>query len=181
MFSSRQTGEYTGSTGLKLSDTNARCLKILGEDWMKRFLIAGFLLIALLVGGPLTYSTMKGYTQWFWRDTHARVFVNGRQISGYVHRSRRQIIVTRRDLTPPRSYWIELKRPSTVRPRYCGSWSAPDFFVFTVGDVNLPCLGLLGPESNSETPEAPDLTPLVNSGNQIEFRTIDFQTIRVVL
>jgi hypothetical protein len=149
---------------------------------MKRFLLASSILIALLIGVPIAYSTMKGYTTWFWRDFHAQVFVDGHQVPGYVHRSGRQIIVTLHDLTEPRSYWIELKDPSTAIPRFCGTWSAPSFFVFSIGDVNLPCLGLLGDESTSETPEAPDWSiPPTKNGAQIEFRTIDFHKIKVVL
>jgi hypothetical protein len=96
------------------------------------------------------YSTAKGYTSWYWRNSHAVVLVDGRQVSGYVHRSVRKIILTRRDLAKPRSYWIDTTPPSTARPHYCGSWSAPNFFVFVVGDLNMPCMGLTGIESTQK-------------------------------
>jgi hypothetical protein len=143
---------------------------------MKKILIIGLVILGILAV-PLFYSTAKGYTQWFWRDPYATVFVDGHQVSGYVHRSGRTAIVTRRDSAQPLSYWIDTTPKSTARLVYCGAWSAPDFFVFAVGDLNMPCMG----GSDSETPEAPDFSaPYTSNGTQIEFRTTDFKTIKVV-
>jgi hypothetical protein len=100
------------------------------------------ILCAAIVGFvavPVTYSTMKGYTAWFWRNPCAQIFVNGRRVPGYVHQSKHVIIVTRGDLAKRHSYWFRLEGQSNTILNYCGSWSAPDFFVFAVGDVNPPC------------------------------------------
>ena len=84
--------------------------------------IAGFVAVSVI------YSTVKGYTTWFWRDPCGQVFVNGQRVPGYVHKSKHVIIVTRSDLEKRRSYWFGLdEHPATIS-NYCGSWSAPDFF-----------------------------------------------------
>jgi hypothetical protein len=131
---------------------------------------------------PAIYSTVKGYTLWFWLNPKAQIFVDGQRVSGYLHKSGKVAIVTRLDLSRPRSYWIGLAGQSTATPAYCGSWSAPDFFVFAVGDVNMPCMGLKGIEANSETPDAPDrCSSHINNSTKIEFRTINGNSIRVML
>jgi hypothetical protein len=141
------------------------------------------LICAALVGFlaiPVIYSTAKGYTVWFWRNPQAQIFVDGQRVSGYLHTSGNVAIVTRLDLSSPRSYWIGLGQ-STGTPAYCGSWFAPRFFVFAVGDVNMPCMGLKGREANSETPDAPDwCMSHINNSTKIEFRTINGKSIRVM-
>jgi hypothetical protein len=130
---------------------------------------------------PAIYSTVKGYTIWFWLNPQAQIFVDGQRVSGYLHKSGKVAIVTRLDLSSPRSYWIGLTGQSTATPAYCGSWSAPDFFVFAVGDVNMPCMGLKGIEANSETPDAPDrCSSHISNSTKIEFRTIDGKSIKVI-
>lgn len=129
----------------------------------------------VFVAIPVVYSTVKGYTTWFWRDPHAQVFVNGQRVPGYVHQSKHAIIVTRGDLAKPRSYWV------TETPHYCGSWAAPDSFVFALGDENMPCLGLMGIEATSETATAPDrCVPVRIQGSTLEFQTIDFKRIKII-
>jgi hypothetical protein len=130
--------------------------------------IIGFLAL------PAIYSTVKGYTIWFWLNPQAQIFVDGQRVSGYLHTSRNVAVVTRLDLSRPRSYWIGLARQFNATPAYCGSWSAPAFFVFAVGDVNMPCMGLKGAEANSETPDAPDrCSSYITNSTKIEFRTIN--------
>jgi hypothetical protein len=147
---------------------------------MKNLLIACAILLGFLAL-PVIYSTAKGYTVWFWRNPHAQILVNGQRVAGYVHHSKHVMIVTRGDLAARRSYWVDVTRP-TALPNDCGAWSAPDFFVFAVGDINMPCLGLLGVETTSETPGAPDWNgPHTSSSTKIEFRTTDGKTIRVVI
>src|SRR5579859_761328 len=134
--------------------------------------IIGFLAL------PVIYSTVKGYTTWFWRDPHGQVFVNGQRVLGYVHQSKRVIIVTRSDLEKRHSYWFGLDEHSATISNYCGSWSAPDFFVFAVGDVNPPCFMIR--EIAYDVEESPQpAVPIVRSGTKLEFYTNDRKLIRV--
>jgi hypothetical protein len=134
--------------------------------------IIGFLAL------PVIYSTVKGYTTWFWRDPHAQLFVNGQRVPGYVHQSKHVIIVTRSDLAKRHSYWFGLDGQSTALSNYCGSWSAPDFFVFVMGDVNPPCFMIREIAYDIEESPQPGV-PIVRHGRMIEFYTNDRKLIRV--
>jgi len=141
-----------------------------------------FLLICVAIVGflavPVVYSSAKGYTTWFWRDPHGQVFVNGQRVPGYVHQSKHVIIVTRTDLAKRHSYWFGLDEQSATISNYCGSWSAPDFFVFVMGDTNPPCFMIR--EIAYDVEESPQpAVPIVRSGAKIEFYTNDRKLIRV--
>jgi hypothetical protein len=126
---------------------------------------------------PVIYSTVKGYTTWFWRNPHAQVFVNGQRVSGYVHASKHVIIVTRGDLADRHSYWFRLDGQSKTVSNYCGSWSAPDFFVFAVGDVNPPCFMIRETAYDVEENLQPAV-PITISATKIEFYTRAGKLIR---
>jgi hypothetical protein len=144
---------------------------------MKNVLLICFGIIGLLAL-PVIYSTVKGYTTWFWRNPHAQVFVNGQRVPGYVHQSKHVIIVTRGDLAKRHSYWFGLNAQSTTTSSYCGSWSAPDVFIFAVGDVDPPCFMIQ--EAAYEVLESPQpAVPIVRDGTKIEFYTNDRKLIRV--
>jgi hypothetical protein len=140
-----------------------------------------FILCAAIIGFvavPVIYSTMKGYTTWFWRNPHAQVFVNGQRVPGYVHQSKHVIIVTQDDLDKRHSYWFGLTGQSTTISNYCGSWSAPDFFVFVVGDAAPPCFMIQ--EAAYDAPESTQPTvPIIRDGTTIQFYTNDRKLIRV--
>jgi len=134
--------------------------------------IIGFLAL------PVIYSTVKGYTTWFWRDPRGQVFVNGQRVPGYVHRSKDVIIATRSDLEKRHSYWFGLERQSVTISNYCGSWSAPGFFVFVVGDTNPPCLMIQ--EAAYDVLESPQpAVPILCDGAKTEFYTNDGKLIRI--
>lgn len=132
--------------------------------------IVGFLAV------PLIYSTVKGYTAWYWRNPHIQIFVDGRRVPGYVHESRHGLIVTRGDLPKRHSYIVSFLDAGTVNLTDCSPWTASAFFVFVIQDVNLPCLAN---RTNSETPEGP-WGPVRMHGNVLEFETTDNKAIRII-
>jgi hypothetical protein len=132
--------------------------------------IVGFLIFAMV------YSTAKGYTAWYWRNPHIRIFVDGRRVSGYVHESRHGLIVTRGDLPKRHSYIVSFLDAGTVNLTDCSPWTASAFFVFVIQDVNPPCLAN---RTNSETPEGP-WGPVRMHGNVLEFGTTDNKAIRII-
>jgi hypothetical protein len=97
------------------------------------------LLVALAI--PLTYSTMKGYTSW-WFPSSGSVIVDGLQ-GGFVHRnsSGSAAIVTLTDVHPNQSYLVgPWGSPHVV---HCGGWQTSRFSILAIGDVNPPCMGFL--------------------------------------
>lgn len=140
--------------------------------------IIGFLAL------PVIYSTAKGYTTWFWRNPHAQVFVNGQRVPGYVHQSKRIIIVTRRETSKGHSYLIVLSEQFTPKILDCDvDWSAPPLPFFPMGHVNPPCLRVrfLGNTTIHNPPEAP-IGPLkVDRTTTFEFHTEDGKLVRVLL
>ena len=132
--------------------------------------IVGFLIFAMV------YSTAKGYTAWYWRNPHIRIFVDGRRVSGYVHESRHGLIVTRGDLPKRHSYIVSFLDAGTVNLTDCSPWTASASFVFVIQDVNPPCLAN---RTNSETPEGP-WGPVRMHDNVLEFGTTDNKVIRVI-
>jgi len=106
---------------------------------MTTVVCATLLVLALLVAVPLTYSTARGYTEW-WLMSGGYVAVDGVR-HGYLHRnwSRSAVIITRTDLEARQSYLIQLTRSKSWT--YCGDWHAPRLPAFPIGDVNPPCMG----------------------------------------
>jgi hypothetical protein len=135
--------------------------------------IMGFVAVSVI------YSTVKGYTTWFWRNPHAQVFVNGQRVSGYVHQSKHVVIVTWHGTQRPHSYEIGLRDQSQNLLLDCGEWAAPRFFVFALGHVNPPCLATIGDESAYAAPGAA-AGPVQRDGKSFEFRTRDGKLIRVL-
>jgi hypothetical protein len=93
--------------------------------------------IALLFAVGLAYSTVHGYTTW-WFKSGGYVAVDGVR-SGYLHSNfeHSAVIVTRADSSPSQSYLIGLSgRKSLI---HCGEWHAPRLPAFPIGDVNPPC------------------------------------------
>jgi hypothetical protein len=129
---------------------------------------------------PVTYSTLKGYTRWYWRAPQTQVFVNGKSVPGYVHQSGQVFFITRRDTPRPHSHEIVLRDQSPGFLLDCGQWVAPRSFVFALGHVNPPCLSTIGAEPADATAEAP-VGPFQHDGNSFEFRTRDGKLIRVLL
>lgn len=144
---------------------------------MKKALIVFAVAIGTL-SIPFAYSTLHGYTRWYWRNHHSKILVDGRPVSGYVHESKRKIIVTRRETPKPHSYLIVLGDQYTATRLDCGDWFAPPFFVFPIGDVNPPCLSTIGDEAAYNEPDAP-VGPITIKGTVLEFHTKDGKLVTV--
>jgi hypothetical protein len=144
---------------------------------MKNWLLCGAAILGILAV-PILYSTLKGYTRWYWRAPGGQIFVDGNRVSGYVHASKSVVIVTRRDMARSHSYLIALGDRSRGVLLGCGDWSAPRFVVFPVGHVNPPCLMALGDETAHSSPHAPG-GPLRITGTTLEFHTQDGKRITV--
>jgi hypothetical protein len=145
---------------------------------MKSFLISCVVVLGILAI-PIAYSTLHGYTRWYWRDSQAEVFVDGSKTHGYVHESKRTLIITRCDEAKSHSYLVVLPNGSKPNVLYCGDWTAPAFFVFPINHVNPPCTPMAFDDSVLERPETPG-SPLRVDGTMLELVTKDGKLIRVV-
>jgi hypothetical protein len=130
----------------------------------------------LLLEIPITYSTLHGYSTWYWYSPHSRLFVDGQAVQGYVHRARRTRLVTRRDTQRPHSYLISYDGKFRGVVSHCGDWAAPPAPVFVIGHVNPPCWLVDDPAEHR--PEAPASSVTVRD-DVLEFRTNDGKLIRV--
>jgi len=125
--------------------------------------------LALLIAGPVIYSTTKGYTEW-WLLSSGHVEVDGVR-DGYVHtnRSHTVVFITRTDSEPHQSYMF---MPS--HPRYlhnCGAWYAPRFPAFPIGDLSTPCIGF-GDEPDPPEADYPQDSTISSGPNHVEFTTV---------
>jgi hypothetical protein len=128
----------------------------------------GLLTSALLFLG-LWYSTAHGYVTW-WFSPSSQVIVDGVQ-DGFLHINRKHsvVIITRTDLRPSQSYWVELSsKPSLI---HCGDWQAPRFPAFSIGDVNPACSFFT---NGSDLPAADNavLSTLTARPGFVEFQTV---------
>jgi hypothetical protein len=136
--------------------------------------IIGFLAL------PVIYSTVKGYTTWYWRDSHAEILVDGLRVPGYLHESSKRLILTRRDTAKPHSYLL-ISNDRSATALDCGDWHPPSFFIIPIGDIN-PCTGsdILGETFvYYSAPEAP-MGRVKIEGANLEFRTRDGKLVRVL-
>jgi len=130
-------------------------------------LFAIFILLAI----PVTYSTARGYTQW-WLLSGGHVTVNGVQ-DGYLHKnwSHSAVIITRTDLKRNQSYLVRISGEEFAGAMvYCSDWHAPRFPAFPIGDVNPPCLGIL------DDPDPPDADRPVLSTLKVRPGFVEFCT-----
>jgi hypothetical protein len=141
---------------------------------MKNWLLFGAAILGILAV-PILYSTLKGYTVWYWRNPHAHILVNGQPVPGYVHESKNDLFVTRGDLPQHHSYLIRLTDQTKGTSHDCGDWSASSFFVFVIGHVDPPCFMNV---VSSETPEA-SVGPVRIHGATLEFQTTNGNVITV--
>jgi hypothetical protein len=92
----------------------------------------------LLIAAAMIYSTVKGYTKWYFR-VNGEITVDGHATSGYMHANtqRTMLLLTRTDQSRPETYLVSLEHGKGVIA--CGLWHPIRFIPFPVGDVNPPC------------------------------------------
>jgi hypothetical protein len=84
----------------------------------------------------------------------AKVYANGKPITGWLHKaSGARYILTTDALGRRESYWISVANDKGAWISSCGGWSAPRFPLVAIGDVNPPCLTIvLGEDRNPAVP-----------------------------
>jgi hypothetical protein len=130
--------------------------------------IVTLLVLVFLIGGPVIYSTAKGYTEW-WLLSSGQVTVDGAR-NGYLHTnwSRTAVFITRTDSKPHQSYMFLPSHPKYLH--HCGAWHAPRFPAFPIGDLRPPCLGF-GDEPDPPRADPPVSSTISSGPNRLEFTT----------
>ena len=141
------------------------------KAWAKRICIS-LIVLVILLAIPVTYSTARGYTQW-WFMSSSHVAIDGVQ-GGYLHKnwSNSAVIITRTDSKRGQSYLVRISGEEVSQSMiYCGDWHAPRIPVFPIGDVNPPCMGFL---VDSDPPDAdrPRVSTLTAKQGFVDFSTV---------
>lgn len=125
------------------------------------FIVISLLAFAVLA---LTYSTSKGYTQWFFRVRHAAVMVNGMPSGGWLHRTHdgNGMFFTEHRSDRSVTYDLVFTDSGNSYVFSCGTWVAPRWPAIPVGDVNPPCF-LMGSAGQK----------LIRGINFVSFTTLD--------
>jgi hypothetical protein len=144
---------------------------------MKKMLRIFGLLFAvgvLLPVGAMLYSTLKGYTTWYFRVS-GQVTVDGHETSGYMHANtdRTILLVTRTDGTRPETYLVSFRHGNGIMD--CGTWHPIRFLPTPVGDLNPPCAGFgVGPD----VVDAPVAATLVVQRRSVVFTTVSGKKVK---
>jgi hypothetical protein len=144
---------------------------------MRKALIVAAVIIGI-IALRVAYVSYKGSVNWYCRNSHAEVLINGHRVPAYVDESRSRLFLTRRDTARPHAY---LLIPDLHSIRDCGDWYPYSWFVIAVAHLN-PCTGsdLVGEDFDERyyAPEAPD-GRLRTVGTTLEFDTRDGKRITV--
>jgi len=139
------------------------------------FRILGSLVLTgiVLVLVSVIYSTVKGYTTWYFR-VNGNVTVDGHKTSGYMHANtaRTILLLTRTDGTNPETYQILLSYGKGIND--CGGWNPPRFFPIAIGDVDPPCL-IVDP---AKVIDAPLARTLVHERRSVQFSTASGKKVK---
>jgi hypothetical protein len=122
----------------------------------------------LLLAGAMLYSTLKGYTTWYFR-VNGRVTVDGRKTTGYMHANTQRtiLLLTRTDDARPETYLVPLRGHQAVLD--CGAWHPARFLPFPVGDLSPPCSFFTDPAAVRD--------PLATGTLQRMPRSVEFATV----
>jgi hypothetical protein len=109
-------------------------------------------LFALLIVHEVFYSA---YTDYFVLDPGPKLYINGKAVSGWLHRSIKghNLILTLNRLKHE-SYWITMPEERGGSVRSCRDWAAPRFPLIAIGDVNPPCFFIVVSESPAPMPKS---------------------------
>jgi len=143
----------------------------------KLFRILSSLVFAIitLLAGAILYSTVKGYTTWYFR-VNGQVTVDGRGTSGYMHvnTQRTLLLITRTDGTEPETYLVSIV--GLMRISDCGEWHPIRFLPVPIGHLNQPCSVFTA--DPTKVADAPVSATLAGGGGSIEFSTVSGKHVK---
>lgn len=138
-------------------------------------ILAALLSIGLaVVAVGLAYSTVKGYTTWYFRMSGV-VTVDGHETSGYLHASadRTILLVTRTDGKKAETYLVPVAGRAAIWD--CGEWTPVRFFPNPVGDLPSRCFAMT---NSAKISDAPISSTLVREGRFVSFSTASGKNVK---
>ena len=125
---------------------------------MKKLFIRTASAVALLVAALLIYSIYDPYIAWFCRVSRATVTIDGKLEEGWLHRETRgrAFVLTHGSGQSKESYMVTVIEKGRGAVWKCGDWIAPRFPVFSMGDVNPPCMNIVIDDGTMPKPRTPD-------------------------
>ena len=146
---------------------------------MKRGVKIAAISFLALFAAVITHEVFSPYTAWYFVVPNARITLDGRRQPGWLHRGnhREALFLTRRDEGRAESYliWVPHDRQGIVWS--CGTWTAPRFPAFPIGDVNPPCWMFSASEAPLPKPTLP-VRNLVAQPGSVEFTADDGSRLR---
>jgi hypothetical protein len=99
------------------------------------------LVVGVLLALVVIREAFFSYTNYFIIVTGAKLYVDGRPASGWLHKGGkgRSFILTRTTASNRESYRIVTVGQKGSSVSSCGDWTAPRFPMIAIGDVNPPC------------------------------------------
>ncbi len=146
-----------------------RTLKIVG--------VALSILFALIV----VREAFFGYTAYYVIVPSASLYINGKPISGWLHRNKKlQAYIVTLNGDKHESYLVSASNEYGGSVHSCGDWTASRFPIVAIGDVNPPCLSFFYvEESTNSTPRTEPAERKLTFGPQfLEFTTDDGSRLR---
>jgi len=139
--------------------------------------------VTLLIVAMFAYTTVRGYTTWYFMLPSARLTVDGKPTDGRLHRhtdGRWKITyLTRKDAGRIESYRVTQDIDRGTGVSSCGDWTAPQWPVFPVNHQAVPCFFFVAAEEHPGKVEAePPARNLQVGPNFIEFTADDGKRIR---
>jgi hypothetical protein len=143
-----------------------KALRILG-----RVILAGAIVLALATA----YSTVKGYTTWYFR-VNGSVTVDGHPTAGYMHANtqRTVLLITRTDGSHPETYFVPVAANQAILD--CGAWHPLRFVPNPVGDLDPRCSAMKA--QPADVMDSPVGTTLVRAGRSIQFTTASGKKVK---
>jgi hypothetical protein len=156
----------------------SRCPYCQGDDDMKRLtqILGSLILITILfLAGAMLYSTLKGYTTWYF-PVNGQVTTDGRETGGYMHANpqRTLLLLTRTDGSRPETYLVSLRDDKGILD--CGGFHPTRFFPIPIGDVNPPCSAFT--VDPAKIIDAPLSMTLVRGQRSVEFSTVSSKKVK---
>lgn len=138
---------------------------------------------AILIGFCFTLLVIReGFspTAYFFRFPGAELFADGKPTLGWVHRNWTNsiLILTLSPEKKRESYWINLPNEKKGGVARCNKWTASQFPIIAVGDVNPPCFDAIG-ESEPPTRASVDRR-FVRHAKSVEFMADNGRRIEIL-
>jgi hypothetical protein len=137
--------------------------------------------VMLLIAAMFAYTTVRGYTTWYFMVTDSRITVDGKPTNGRLHRMTfhrgTTYFLTRKGEGNVESYRVT-RTDRGDRVSSCKGWTAPHWIVFPLNHQEMPCIVWVAAEEHHNVVEEPPPRNLQVGPNFLEFTADDGKRVR---